>query len=238
MNSKGSRIPARDKKRWACARIARALLEGPEWLDPPKRVDDFGWLNPVLIISVVPLGVDKPCYSYSVFVDDTTNRDDNFLKPVVRKAYWHRPGEYLSRRPMNWPMVDVHHHVMNSSEQRQMHRLLRCMDISFRKIDFLTGGLITDRTAPSDSFPKGELPSPRSLFVKRRNGCQYIEFGLDEYAGKNKHIELAAKALMRYADTLCEKPEALPYRECYPKDLHNEMSGRSRWFYRPKRTRG
>ena len=225
------------KNRFARTKIARALLEGPDWLKPQKRVDDFGWLDPVLVIAIIPLGADKPASSYSVFVDDTVNRDGDFLRPVVRKAYWHRPEEYKKERFSNWPLVDVRQHIMSASEQKRMHSLLRTLDIAFRKIDFLTGGLITDRTVPQGTYPKGELPSPRDLYIKRETFCQRIEFRLDTYAGMNRHLERAAHSLIKYIDILCKNPETSPYRECYSKNLHDEMSGSSRWFYRPKRPR-
>jgi len=215
--------------------IARGLLDGPNWLVPQRKVDDFGWLEPVLRIDVRPLSVNKSSSSYAVMVDDTINRDTRFLKPVVRRAYWDRPRDYKSKRMRNWPLVDIVHHTMTRSEQRHMHRLLQRLDRSFNKIEFLTAGLITNRSAPPECFPKGPLPPNRSLYVVRSNHCQYIEFGLDEYADKNKPIERAARALIEYCDQLCEHPDLVPYRERYPVDLRDRDVGSTDWFFRPKR---
>jgi len=223
------------QNRGARQRIARALLDGPDFLIPPVKLDDFGWIEPVLRISVRPLSVNQPSYAYSVFVDDTINRDKNFLQPVVRRAYWNRPVEYKMMRIMDWPKVDIIHHTLSLNEQKAIHLQLLRLDKSFSQLEYCASGLITDRSSPRGCYPKGELPPARHLAIMRNNSCQFVEFALDEYAGKNMRLERAARALMRYIDELCSKPDSLPYRERYSKDLTNEHKGSTRWLFRPKR---
>ena len=236
MNPKfNPKILALYRNRGVRQKIANLLLDGPDWLVPLTRVDDFGWLEPALKIDVRPLGVNKTSTSYAVFVDDTINRHARFLRPVVRRAYWDRPQDYQAKRKRNWPRVDILHHTMSRSEQRHMHLLLQRLDRSFNRLEFLTAGLVADRTDPPGCTPKGALPPKRYLCVKRSNACQYIEFALDHYAGKNKPIERAARALIEYCDRLCERPDPVPYRERYPVDLRDRNLGKTEWFFRPKR---
>jgi len=229
------RKKARHRNRGARSGIARALIDCPEWLEPLDRVDDFGWLEPVLKLIVAPPGVNRHQVSYSVFVDNTINRHKRFLKPVVRRAHWRRPEEYGIERILRWPLVDISHHTLRSTEHPRLHHLLLNFDRSISTIEFFQAGLITDRSDPIGCTPEGELPEPRYLFIERCNFCEWIQFDLDVYAGKNKELEKAANALAQYIDHLCAQPDLHPYRERYPTDLRDKFKGHSDWFFRPKR---
>ena len=215
--------------------IALKLLDGPEWMEPLKKRVSFEELVPVFKVVVCPLDYRKPAYSYSVFVDDTTNRDEDFLTPVVRKVEWHRPREHQSRILRKWPIITVLHHTMTPSEQQVIHKMLLRLDLSLRTLDFFSAGLITDRTTPRGSYPKKDWPEQRAMVVTRRNFCQYVKFGLDAYAGRNKHIEKATTALVKTIENCCTKPDLRPCIEVFQSDIYSTKVPTPKSMYRPRR---
>jgi hypothetical protein len=223
------------RNRGARSRIARVLIGGPDWLLHPIKVANPGYLESVLKVVLFPPEISKAASSYSVFVDQTTNRHRGFLKPVVRIAHWHRPEDYSLKGTRRWPKVDISYHTLRQPEQRRLHLLLRNLDLAFSQLQFLVAGLITDRSEPVGCSPKRDLPAPRHMNIVRSNNCQHIEFGLDEYAGLNEEIELAANKISKYLDQLCLKPDSRPYLENYSKNLNLEHVGYTDWVYTPRR---
>jgi hypothetical protein len=201
---------------------------------PPTRLDNFGWLDPVLKIIDCPIGVRKNAKAYSVYVDNTVNRDKKFLAPLVRYVNWDREYEIEGKRIRKWPKIKVNQHILKKSEQAKLDSLLRKLDQSLSGIIFLTAGLIIDRSDPSGCYPDGaNYEKPRTLWIERWNFCQRIEFSLDEYAGLNKAIEETARALAKYIQQLCESDNEPNYRERYSSNLKEIDSQRNDWFYRP-----
>ncbi len=222
------------KSRARCSYIGSALLEGPDWILPPTQLDDFGWLDPVLKIIEYPIGVRKTATAYSVYVDNTINREKKFLEPLVRYVKWDRQHENAVKRIRKWPKVMINQHILKPSEQVNLDRLLRSLDQSLSSIAFLTAGLISDRSDPSGCYPVDtNYEKPRFLRIERWNFCQRIEFGLDEYAGLNNAIEEAARNLAEYIQQLCESDNKPNYRERYSLNLKEMESQRKDWFYRP-----
>lgn len=78
--------------------IAWELLDGPRVIFPLSKIDDFGRLEPVLIIKNYSIGIDKVSVSCSIYVDNTINRDKKYLTPIVRYAIWDRPRELDAKR--------------------------------------------------------------------------------------------------------------------------------------------
>lgn len=190
--------------------------------------------DPVLKIVDRPIGIRKKATAYSVYVDNTVNRDKKFLAPLVRYVNWDREYEYEVRRIRKWPKIKVNQHILKKSEQAKLDSLLRKLDQSLSTIVFLTAGLIVDRSDPSGCYADdANYEKPRTLRIERWNFCQRIEFGLDEYAGLNKVIEEAARDLAKYIQQLCESDNEPNYRDRYSSNL-KEMDGqRKDWFYRP-----
>lgn len=222
------------RSRIRCSQIGWALLDGPYCIMPPRRMDKFGWLGPVLKVIEEPFGFYRSGTGYSVFVDFTFNRERNFLKPLVRYAEWDRAYEHKIKRVRKWPKVKVRHHVLNNKEQEEVDDLLLALDKSLSRLEYLDGGLITDRSSPHGCYPIGELDMPpRSLRIERRNFCQYIDLALGEYTGLNEEIENAARLIMSYIKHVCEIDDETNYRECYEKNLKEEDLRRGSWYYRP-----
>jgi hypothetical protein len=217
--------------------VGRALIEGPEQLYPPSRIDNFGYLEPVLKIYDFPMAVTKHAYSWLIYTDDTINRHENFLVPVVRFADWNRPYEQAVRRVRKWPVVNISQHILSENEQIKVDKLLRELDRSLSKIDFVEAGLITNRETPPECYPNKDKSScnwVRHLSVVRSNACQSIELGLGLFGSDNKHIETAVRAIAEYIEELCLlSPAKLPYRESYEENLKLFDGWHGYWFYRP-----
>jgi hypothetical protein len=215
-----------------CTKIALALLEGPYLIMPPVRIDKFGWLEPTLKIVERTFGIDSTGISCSVFVDNTINREDGFLEPLVRYVKWDRAYENKVKRIRVWPQAVIKHHVLQKKEQRELHNLLLAIDKSLSNIEFLTAGLITDRSDPQGCVENENLKSlPRMLKIERWNFCQRINFSLGEYNELNKKVENAARSILSYIKQVCKQDSEMNYRELYENDLKN--SKQDSWFYRP-----
>ena len=215
-----------------CAQIAFALLEGPYLIKPPVRIDNFGWLEPTLKIVKRTFGVDSVGVSCSVFVDNTINRENGFLEPLVRYVEWDRAYENKFKRIRTWPQAVIRHHILRKKEQKELHSLLLAIDKSLSNIEFLTAGLITDRSGPQGCYKNENFETlPRLLRIERWNFCQNIDLQLGEYDGLNKKTENAAQSIMLYIKQVCEQDKEVNYRELYKQNLKNPRQ--DNWFYRP-----
>jgi len=218
-------------------KIGSILLEGPEWINPSSKVNNFGWLEPVYSLINQPMGIRRNAFSYSVFVDNTINRHKKFLLPLVRYAEWNREIEYKSNRVRKWPIIKIIHHVLNKKESKRINELLFLIDESFSKINFLKAGLITDRSEPDNCWPDDERKITfNSLQVQRWNYCQRIEFGIGENTELNPVILKINQSLANYIKKLCVKDTTKNYRECYSSNLKEIKYKTDYWYYRPKVT--
>lgn len=222
------------QSRKRCNQIGRALLKGPYYVIPPVKVDRFGWLDPVLKIVQHQFGVERKDVACSVFVDNTANREKNYLKPLVRYVEWDRVYENKIKRIRSWPKAEITHHVLQEDEQKELDSLLRKLDESLSKVEFLTAGLIIDRSDPSGCYPETEPETlPRSLKIERWNFCQHMELFLGGYTGLNEKIEESARFIMSYIKQVCKDDNELNYRECYEHNLKEVDRSRDTWSYRP-----
>jgi hypothetical protein len=220
-----------------CQRIGRQLIEGPNYFSPPRRIDHFGWLEPVLSVVELPPGVDKDGHSWSVYTDETINRGSNFLAPVIRFTNWNRCHEQAVRRVRKWPVITVYQHVLSDAEQREIDVLLRALDQSLSNIEFYEAGLVADRETPIQCYLSSDRPTwnwDRFLTIMRSNACQRIEFSLGEFGVDNKHVEAVARAVSGYIEQLCvSSPSPVPYRERYDADSRATDGQQRKWFFRP-----
>jgi hypothetical protein len=99
-------------------RYADALLEGPDFIRPPVSWDRFGYLTRAVSIRLrlatpVPgrrIAIYRdPQQSIAIYTDDTVNRADRFLPPLIRYASWDRLKNLpvLNETDSPWPAVDV-----------------------------------------------------------------------------------------------------------------------------------
>lgn len=212
------------------ADIAHALLEGPRSLIPQTRIDHFGWLEPALKIVDYREIREFPSCSYSVFADNTINRMRHFLTPVVRFASWDRPWEYRNRRrARKWPRVDIFQHRLSDFEQARLDQLLMELDEAISGIQYLVGGLITDRDIPRDAVA---CKYHRAGWFERDNGSQTIRLYFNSSNKLNQEIEKHLRVIMAFIRGVCNDPLGNPYRERY--DHHPSADFKS-WDCRPRR---
>ena len=236
MESKGNiqDIKIKNRMRRIRTEIARELIDGPRSIFPWRRIDDFGWLEPVMQITIGGLEIDKICSSFSIYVDNTINRDENFLTPIVRFAIWDRPKEYRAKRFKKWPEVKIFQHGLTKEEQENIDYLLKLLDTKISNIQFAVGGLITDRSNPP--LPDESFAGFRQLSFKRWNSCQTIEFFFGEDNNLNNELEEIVRKISCYIRELCKSPMKKSYRERYNlnlKNLYDFFDNVNFWDFRP-----
>lgn len=87
-----------------CFAIGYELINGPEAIFPPYRKDEFGWLEADLRI-ILTQHDHKKIESISIFVDDTMNREDDFLSPIIRHCTWLRDKDHSGNN--GWPTIEM-----------------------------------------------------------------------------------------------------------------------------------
>lgn len=217
--------------------IAWELLNGPRAIFPLSKIDDFGWLEPVLVIKHYSMGINKVSFSCSVFVDNTVNRDKKFLTPVVRYAIWDRPAELNAKKFKKWPEVKIVQHELTAVEQKEIDVLLRVLDTNISALQFAVGGLITDR---SDPTPVDDNVGCRNLAFMRWNGCQTIDFTFGDTNSQNTGLEQTLKDISDYIIGLCNTPMEKYYRERYNtnlRDIYEFYDKVDFWDYRPPKVK-
>jgi hypothetical protein len=147
-------------------RIAFALFEGPRALFPPAHIDDYGWLEPDLVLQLRTPNHSRQ--SLMLFTDNSMNRSASFLPPVLRHVFWDTSKD-ISPDTI-WPSVShalghVHHW---RKVQHIGRRLQRCLTAA----PFAVFGHSSARAVPT-------LPvDPRSIDFRilSRNGVQSLDF--------------------------------------------------------------
>lgn len=213
--------------------IAWNLLDGPRAIFPLSKIDDFGWLESVLTIKNYNVGINKVSFSCSVYVDNTVNRDEKFLIPIVRYAIWNRPKELNTKRFKKWPEVCIVQHELSRSEQGDLDALLKILDAKISTLQFAVGGLIIDRGDPT---PVDSSIGFRNISFVRWNGCQTIDFSFGETNGQNIELEQILKDIMNYIIDICKTPMRKFYRERYSinlRDIYEFFAKIDSWDYRP-----
>ena len=143
--------------------MGRAMVAGPRALFPPLELDDFGWLEPQLRISTGSSQLER---SVALFADDTVNRDDGFLEPVVRFARWDRASDLNNK--VAWPSIDVRFgHIRN---WQRVDDMARSLPAAISAAHFAAFGISRVRDVPELNWAK-----PQSEFeVELLNGLQRI----------------------------------------------------------------
>lgn len=211
--------------------IAYELLDGQRAIFPSKR--KYEWLESVLTIKQYPLGIDKNSVTYSIYVDNTINKEDNFLLPIVRIAKWDRLKELNAKRFKRWPEIQIIQHELTKLEQKKIDEFLKKLDSKISTLQFAVGGLITDR---SDPTPIDINTGFRDLIIKRWNGCQTIDFYFGDSNNLNFELEETVRDLMNYIAEVCKTPIKKPYTERYNqnlKELYKPHDWVSLWDYKP-----
>ena len=142
-------------------------MTGPRALIPPPALDDFGWLEPELrLIHWKAPGYKKE--SVTLFTDNTVNRDDHFLQPIIRLAFWER-GRDIQTRP-HWPSITIQFGYFSDDDHQLLHNTIYQFHQTLSSTPFLAFGISANREVPD--FPhndRGEL----EIFAS--NGVQSVE---------------------------------------------------------------
>lgn len=213
--------------------IAWELLDGPRAIFPLSKIDDFGWLEPVLTIKNYRVGIGKVSVSCSIYVDNTVNRHKKFITPIVRYSIWDRPKELNAKRFKKWPEVKIVQHELSKTEQVELDALLRVLDIKISALQFAVGGLITDRGDPA---PVDYSIGFRNMSFSRWNGCQTIDFSFGDTNNQNIELEQTINDIMIYIIDVCKMPMRKFYRERYNtnlKEIYEFFDKIESWDFRP-----
>lgn len=157
---------------WARRRIAQIgarLIEGPRSIIPPEELDDFGWLEPDLHLRLYHIhSVIRE--SLTIFCDNTINREEGFLDPVLRYARWNWSKDRVDLP--KWPSVDVTLSHFNE-HKALVDEQIRRIQTALSEYPFVVSGLILDHQLPDDvdvNWDRGMLT------IITSNGMQSMEF--------------------------------------------------------------
>ncbi len=213
------------------SQVAWKLLDGPEFLKPLYKIDDIGWLEPVLLIRDYPTQPDEISSSYSIYVDNTLHRAKKFLTPIARHAFWDRPNDTVLKKFNKNPKIRIVQHEMSEIEQNNAHNLLVELDKSLSEIKFLTEGLFTDAGKPV----RPEInPGFNNISFRRTNINQSIEFDFGNVTNMNPELEENVRNLINYIKKLCKKPMERNYREAYKTNPFSLFEQEGTWYFRPQ----
>ena len=200
-------------------------MEGPVSLSPPAAVDDYGWLECALRIMWMPGGFN-PAETVSLFVDDSANREADFLPPVIRMARWTALDDYERAKfePLEWPSVAVT--LGRVRDWPQVQAYASELQLALQAAPFEPYGVSGER-----GYPELEPAAGGGRYsVLASNGLQVLELTTPALAGSGSRLtELVATGRRLLADQL-ERFEPLGWIESYEHDLtHSFPDGRAFW---------
>ena len=194
-----------------CLRVGQAMIDGPSALFPPPSIDDYGWLEAEFYLSIKWPGSHQ-YESLQVFCDDSMNRDENFLPPMMRRCVWHREAD-LSK-PGPWPTATVE--IGYIRDHARMDALLRQIQGKLVCLPFASLGLSLQR----DSAKVEEDRSEPACRIRARNGVQSIDY----WSVQVPAATLGFSYRQLHAELLAEFDPISPegWREHYDHDLRAE----------------
>lgn len=197
-------------------RIGRALLDGPLAIFPPESIDSYGWLEPDFQLIIKWQGAGR-YESLHVFSDDSMNREQNFLPPMIRRCQWNRNEDMAGENL--WPSATVE--LGYVKDQRRLDSLLREVQRKIATLPFAEIGLSTQRDVADVELDCSEP----EFTIFARNGIQSIKYWSLPVAP----IQLGISFTQVHAGLLAELvPLSQPgWRERYEYDLNQEP--RSSW---------
>jgi len=199
------------------------LIEGPFSIKAPSHIDDYGWLECQLRLTHWAGGIVE---AVAVYVDDSMNREDGFLAPLLRHVRWERSED--QRRAMtgelHWPTAVIS--LTPLSEHRAaVDSLIHEILSRATSLPVVPFGLSAERAVPEvDIDDRGKI----AMFVS--NGVQNIEFGAPTSgtdAGLSNLVLHGIAALRALNSPLALE---LGWRESYPYPLSADDIGGSHWW--------
>jgi hypothetical protein len=217
--------PEHIQRRYRLSRIGHALLKGPFSLKPPAALDDYGWLECTLRIQWASQSLG-PMESIAVMVDDSVNRDADFLPPLLRLVRW-TPGEDYARakaEPLAWPSVEVT--LGRIRDWSQVQEYARELQQALVNSSFEPYGISAERGYPD--LPYATEGGRYEVFTS--NGVQALELATPALAGPGGHLTRLLASGRRLLLEQLEPFDATGWVESYPADLlHDLPEGRAYW---------
>lgn len=199
------------------------LVDGPFSIKPPTELDDYGWLECQMRLTHWAGGVVE---SAAVYVDDSMNREEGFLTPLLRHVRWEQAND-LRRAiagELEWPtavisLTPIHEH------RAAADALVREIFRHAASLPLVPFGLSVDRAVPEiDIDDRGRL----LLFVS--NGVQNVEFSAPTSGADAGLSDVCLHGIATLREMV--RPMALDvgWRESYPYPLSATDLGGSHWW--------
>ncbi len=143
------------------------MIEGASAIFPPKLIDDYGWLEPDFRLTIKWPG-HAVYESLQVFSDDSMNRVDNFLAPIIRRCVWKRAVDMLN--PDKWPTAAIDLGFIR--DQLKVNSLLLDVHKRLSRLPFVEQGLCIKRDVADIHLD----PTEPAFSLWATNGAQSIEY--------------------------------------------------------------
>jgi hypothetical protein len=205
------------------ARVGNLLVEGPFSIRPPDSVDDYGWLECQLRLTH---WTDESVESAAVYVDDSMNRQEAFLSPVIRHLRWTKAQDLQSAAAgeLRFPNVSVSLSYFAGAET-EVDALIRGVQTRLSHPPLVPSGLTTDRSVPD--LP-GDFRSRVMAYAS--NGAQGVEYRAWSSPADNGLSEAIVTGIARLRSLISPLDLAAGWRESYPYALTSADLGSSWWW--------
>jgi len=155
-------------------RIGNKLVEGPSAI---FRVSDGDWLEKDLQIILYEPGMKKIA-SYSIWSDDSMNKESNFMPPMIRILTWNRREDLANLKEdihRTFPIIDL----KLGSIKKEKFKELNNSFINFQKSLLKNHSYIPYKIATKRDSAETEVDYDQpyldfSIYI--RNGKQALEF--------------------------------------------------------------
>ncbi|KQZ40062.1 hypothetical protein ASD58_06710 [Duganella sp. Root1480D1] len=192
------------------------MLDGPLAIFPPESIDSYGWLEADFQLTITWPGAAQ-FESIHVFSDDSMNREQDFLPPMIRRCHWNRKADMAGENL--WPTATVELGFIRDHER--LDSMLREVQRKVGGLPFAEIGLSTLR-----GVADVELDFPEPEFrIWMRNGGRSLEYWSLPVGPK----QLGISFIQVHADLLAEfvPMSRSGWRERYENDL--SLESRPRW---------
>ncbi len=152
--------------------IANKIIEGPRAIFP-NGIDN-GWLEQNIGIFIRDYKKNQQQH-FSLWVDATMNKDDNFFKPVIRIVNWNEAKAITDTRNnivTNWPDITIELGYIKSEKFELLNKAFNELQQLIPKIYFAPFDINLNRAAPDLNV---RLPVI-GYEVKIANSSQSIKF--------------------------------------------------------------
>jgi len=154
--------------------IGNKLVAGPNAI---FRISDGSWLEKDLHFSIYEEGLKK-IETYSLWTDDSMNKEENFLSPMIRILTWERRrdlNDLNDNKTRKFPMIDVKLGIIHDDKLEEVNQKF----ISFQKIvtennNYIPFKLSTKRDSADIKINYDQEYIDYSIYM--RNGAQSFEF--------------------------------------------------------------